>query len=417
MEKTLEFVQKEKEILEFWEKNKIFEKSIEQRPKTKSYVFFDGPPFATGSPHYGHILASLNKDVVPRYWTMKGFRVERRWGWDCHGLPVENLIEQELGLKNKKDIESIGVEKFNQACKDSVLRYVDEWKKVIPRIGRWVDMDHPYKTMDFDYMESIWWAFGQLWDKGLIYRDYKSMHICPRCGTTLSNFEVTQGYKDVEDLTVTIKFKLRDGENTFVLAWTTTPWTLLGNVALAVGKDIGYVKIQIKNEFYVLAKERLEIIKNEYKIIEEMKGKDLVGLEYEPLFDYFSKKDDLKNKENGWKIYDADFISTEEGTGIVHIAPAFGEDDLKLGYLKNLPFVQHVKEDGCFTEEVKDWAGEEVKPKDDISKIDRKIVKWLEQRNKLLFQEKIIHSYPFCWRCDTPLLNYATSSWFVKVTA
>ncbi len=417
MEKTLEFVQKEKEILEFWEKNKIFEKSIEQRPKTKSYVFFDGPPFATGSPHYGHILASLNKDVVPRYWTMKGFRVERRWGWDCHGLPVENLIEQELGLKNKKDIESIGIEKFNQACKDSVLRYVDEWKKVIPRIGRWVDMDHPYKTMDFDYMESVWWAFEQLWNKGLIYRDYKSMHICPRCGTTLSNFEVTQGYKDIEDLTVTIKFKLRDGENTFVLAWTTTPWTLPGNTALVVGKDISYVKIQIKNEFYVLAKDRLKIIKDEYKIIEEMKGEDLVGLEYEPLFDYFSKKGDLKNKESGWKIYDADFVSTEEGTGIVHIAPAFGEDDLKLGFLKALPFIQHVKEDGCFTEEVKDWAGEEVKPKNDISKIDRKIVKWLEQKNKLLFQEKIIHSYPFCWRCDTPLLNYATSSWFVKVTA
>lgn len=417
MEKTLKFIQKEKEVLEFWKKNKIFEKSIEQRPKTKSYVFYDGPPFATGSPHYGHILASLIKDAVPRYWTMKGFRVERRWGWDCHGLPVENLIEQELGLKNKKDIESIGIDKFNQACKDSVLRYVDEWKKVIPRIGRWVDMDHPYKTMDFDYMESVWWAFKQLWDKGLIYRDYKSMHICPRCGTTLSNFEVTLGYKDIEDLSVTIKFKLKDRENTFVLAWTTTPWTLPGNVALAVGKDIDYVKIQIDKKFYILAKDRLKVIKDEYKIIEEMKGKDLVGLEYEPLFDYFSKKDDLKNKENGWKIYDADFVSTEEGTGIVHIAPAFGEDDLKLGYLKDLPFVQHVDEGGCFTGEVKDWAGEEAKPKDDVSKTDRKVVQWIEKQNKLFSQEKIVHKYPFCWRCDTPLLNYATFSWFVKVTA
>jgi len=417
MEKTLEFIQKEKEILEFWEKNKIFEKSIEQRPKEKSYVFFDGPPFATGLPHYGHILASLIKDVVPRYWTMKGFRVERRWGWDCHGLPVENLIEQELNLKNKKDIEAIGIEKFNQVCKDSVLRYVNEWKKVIPRIGRWVDMEHPYKTMDFNYMESIWWVFKQLWDKGLVYKDYKSMHICPRCGTTLSNFEVTQGYKDVEDLTVTIKFKLKDKENTFVLAWTTTPWTLPGNVALAVGKNIDYVKIQIGNEFYILAKDRLDIVKDKYKIIEEIKGKDLVGLEYEPLFDYFSKKDDLKNKENGWKIYDADFVFTEEGTGVVHIAPAFGEDDLKLGYLKKLPFVQHVDEGGCFINEVIEWAGEEVKPKDDISKTDRKVVEWLKQKGKLLSQEKMIHSYPFCWRCDTPLLNYATSSWFVKVTA
>ena len=417
MKKTLEFIQKEKEVLEFWEKNKIFEKSIEQRPKTKSYVFYDGPPFATGLPHYGHILASLIKDVVPRYWTMKGFRVERRWGWDCHGLPVENLIEQELGLKNKKDIEKIGIEKFNQACRACVLRYVDEWKKVIPRIGRWVDMDNPYKTMDFNYMESIWWVFKQLWDKGLIYRDYKSMHICPRCGTTLSNFEVTQGYKDVEDLSVTIKFKLIDKENTFVLAWTTTPWTLPGNVALAVCKDIKYVKIQIKNEFYLLAKDRLNVIKDEYKIIEEIKGKDLVGLEYEPLFDYFSKEDDLEDKENGWKIYDADFVSIEEGTGIVHIAPAFGEDDLKLGQLKKLPFVQHVDESGCFIDEVTEWAGKEVKPKNNISKIDSEIIIWLEQKNRLFSKEKIIHSYPFCWRCDTPLLNYATSSWFVKVTA
>ena len=417
MEKVLEFIQKEKEILKFWEKNKIFEKSIEQRPKDKSYVFYDGPPFATGLPHYGHILASLIKDVVPRYWTMKGFRVERRWGWDCHGLPVENLVEQELGLKNKKDIEKIGIEKFNEACRNSVLRYVDEWKKVIPRIGRWVNMDNAYKTMDFDYMESIWWAFKQLWNKELVYKDYKSMHICPRCGTTLSNFEVTQGYKNVEDLSVTVKFKLKEKKDTFILAWTTTPWTLPGNVALAIGKDINYVKIQIKNEFYLLAKDRLEIIKDKYKIIEEINGTDLVGLEYEPLFDYFSKKDDLENKENGWKIYDADFVSIEEGTGIVHIAPAFGEDDLKLGQLKKLPFVQHVDESGCFINEVTEWAGEEVKPKNNISKIDSEIIILLEQKNRLFSKEKIIHSYPFCWRCDTPLLNYATSSWFVKVTS
>jgi len=417
MEKNLEFIQKEKEILDFWQKNKTFEKSIEQRPKNKSYVFYDGPPFATGLPHYGHILASLIKDVVPRYWAMRGFRIERRWGWDCHGLPIENLIEQELNLKNKKDIESLGMNKFNQACKDSVLRYVDEWKKVIPRIGRWVDMEHPYKTMDFDYMESVWWVFEQLWNKGLIYRDYKSMHICPRCGTTLSNFEVTLGYKDIEDLSVIIKFKLKKEKDTFILAWTTTPWTLPGNVALAVGKNIDYVKIQIDKEFYILAKDRLEIIKNKYEIINKIKGKDLLGLEYEPLFGYFFQKNDLKNKDNGWKVYDANFVSTEGGTGIVHIAPAFGEDDLNLGRLKNLPFIQHVKEDGCFTEEVKDWAGEEVKPKDDISKTDRKVVQWLEKQNKLFSQEKIIHSYPFCWRCDTPLLNYATFSWFMKVTA
>ncbi|MDD5760469.1 MAG: isoleucine--tRNA ligase [Candidatus Pacebacteria bacterium] len=417
MEKTLEFIQKEKEILGFWQKNKIFEQSIDQRPKDKGYVFYDGPPFATGLPHYGHILASLIKDAVSRYWTMRGFRIERRWGWDCHGLPIENLIEQELGLKSKKDIEKIGIDKFNQTCKEVVLRYADEWKKIIPRIGRWVDMENAYRTMDFNYMESVWWVFKELWGKGLIYEGYKSMHICPRCGTTLSNFEVSLGYKDAEDLAVTIKFKAKDLKETFFLAWTTTPWTLPGNVALAVGNNIDYLKIQIKNNYYILAEKRLEIIKDDYRIIERMKGKDLVGLAYEPLFDYFSKQKDLENKENGWKIYAADFVSIEEGTGIVHIAPAFGEDDLALGRKENLPFIQHVKGDGRFRKEVRDWENQEVKPRDNISKTDMKIVEWLGKQNKLFSQEKIVHSYPFCWRCDSPLLNYATSSWFVKVTA
>jgi isoleucyl-tRNA synthetase len=417
MAKTLEFIEKEKEILDFWQKNKIFEQSIEQRPKNKGYVFYDGPPFATGLPHYGHILASLIKDAVPRYWTMRGFRIERRWGWDCHGLPIENLIEQELNLKNKKDIEKIGIDKFNQTCRESVLRYASEWQKIIPRIGRWVDMENAYKTMDFDYMESIWWVFKQLWSKGLIFEDYKSMHICPRCGTTLSNFEVSSGYKDVEDLAVTVKFRLKGEPKTFVLAWTTTPWTLPGNVALAVGSDINYLKVQLKDSYYLLAEKRLEMIKDDYKIVERIKGKDLVGLEYEPLFDYFSKQKDLENKENGWKIYAGDFVSLEEGTGVVHIAPAFGEDDLALGRKEKLPFIQHVGENGRFTREVSEWQGQEVKPKDDISKIDREIVQWLKEQNKLFSEEKIIHSYPFCWRCDSPLLNYAASSWFVKVTA
>lgn len=417
MDKCLEFVEKEKEILDFWQKNKVFEKSIKQRSEDKSYVFYDGPPFATGLPHYGHILASLIKDAVPRYWAMRGFRIERVWGWDCHGLPVENLIEQELNLKNKKDIEEIGVDKFNQACKESVLRYVDEWKKVIPRIGRWVDMEHSYKTMDFKYMESIWWVFKQLWDKGLIYEGYKSMHICPRCGTTLSNFEVSLGYKETKDISITLKFKLKDQENTFILAWTTTPWTLPGNVALAVGKDIDYVKIQVGNEYYILAEKRLEVVKDEYRVIEKIKGKDLIGLEYEPLFDYFSKQDALENKQNGWKIYSGEFVSIEEGTGVVHIAPAFGEDDLALGRKEKLPFIQHVGGDGCFIKEVRKWAEEEVKPKEDILKTDKKIIQWLKNQGKLFNQEEVVHKYPFCWRCDSPLLNYATSSWFVKVTA
>jgi isoleucyl-tRNA synthetase len=403
--------------LDFWQKNKIFEKSIEQRPEDKSYVFYDGPPFATGLPHYGHIVASLIKDAVPRYWTMRGFRIERVWGWDCHGLPVENLIEQEMGFKNKRDIENIGIDKFNQACKESVLRYVDEWKEVIPRIGRWVDMEHSYKTMDFEYMESVWWAFKQLWDKGLIYQGYKSMHICPRCGTTLSNFEVSLGYKEVKDVAITLKFKLRDQENTFILAWTTTPWTLPGNVALAIGKDIDYVKIQIEDNYYILAEKRLEIIKDKYQVIKKIKGKDLIGLKYEPLFDCFSKQESLENKENGWKVYDGEFVSIEEGTGVVHIAPAFGEDDLALGRKEKLPFIQHVGGDGCFVKEIGDWAGEEVKPKGDILKTDKRIIQWLEEQGKLFNQEEVIHKYPFCWRCDSPLLNYATSSWFVRVTA
>ena len=413
----LEFIKNEKQVLDFWQKNKIFEQSTEQRSKDKTYVFYDGPPFATGLPHYGHILASLIKDAIPRYWAMRGFRIERRWGWDCHGLPIENLIEQELNLKNKKDIEKIGIAKFNQACQESVLRYVDEWKKIVPRIGRWVDMENAYKTMDFDYMESIWWVFKQLWSRDLIYLDHKSMHICPHCGTTLSNFEVGLGYKETEDLAVTVKFKLKNQDNTFILAWTTTPWTLPGNVALAVGKNIEYLKIKIDNDYYILAEKRIEIIKEKYEIIEKIKGEKLVGLEYEPLFDYFSEQKDLENRKNGWKIYLGDFVSLEEGTGVVHIAPAFGEDDLNLGKAKQLPFIQHVEEDGRFTEEVKDWAGEEVKPKEDILKIDIKITQWLQEKNRLFNQEKVIHSYPFCWRCDSPLLNYATSSWFVRVTA
>lgn len=417
MGRELEFIKNEKEVLDFWQKNKIFEQSIEQRPKNKTYVFYDGPPFATGMPHYGHILASLIKDAVPRYWAMNGFRIERRWGWDCHGLPVENLIEQELQLKNKKDIEDIGIDKFNKACEQSVLRYVNEWQKIIPRIGRWVDMENSYQTMSLSYMESIWWVFKQLWDKGLIYQGYKSMHICPRCGTTLSNFEVGLGYQETEDIALTLKFKLKNKEDTFILAWTTTPWTLPGNVALAVGKDINYLKIKIDNEYYILAEKRIEIIKDKFKVIEKIKGEKLIGLEYEPLFNYFSTQEGLENKENGWRIYPADFVSIEEGTGVVHIAPAFGEDDLNLGKQNQLPLIQHVSEDGRFVKEVRDWAGEEVKPKEDRLKIDLKITQWLQEHNKLFNQEKVVHSYPFCWRCDSSLLNYATTSWFVKVTA
>ena len=434
------FPKMEEEVLEFWEKNKIFEKSVDREAENGEYVFYDGPPFATGLPHYGHLVASIMKDAVPRYWTMKGYRVERRWGWDCHGLPIENLAEKELGLEDKTDIEKYGVAKFNEYCSSIVLRYAEEWKKTIRRIGRWVDMENDYKTMDSNYTESIWWVIKSLWEKDLLYRGHKSMHMCPRCGTTLSNFEVTLGYKDIKDLSATAKFELVDEPGTYILAWTTTPWTLIGNVALAVGSNIDYALVEVadKNmsgsnpseagktklnpamQKVIIAKNRIEEIftkqGDEYKILEEFKGSALFGKSYQPLFDYFSKDENLENKENGWKVFTGDFVSTEDGTGVVHIAPAFGEDDLNLGKEYNLPWAQHVDGAGRFTKEVKDWSGEEVKPKDDVKATDKKIIEWLKENNKLFASDEYAHSYPHCWRCDTPLLNYATDSWFVRVT-
>lgn len=417
MEKSF-FSQMEEKILKFWKENKIFKKSIEQRDEKKSYVFYDGPPFANSLPHYGHILQSVIKDIIPRYWTMKGYRVERRWGWDCHGLPVENSIEKELNLKSKKDIEEIGINKFNEACRASVLRYTNEWRAIIERTGRWVDMDNDYKTMDLKYMESVWWVFKSLWEKGLVCQNYKSMHICPRCETTLSNFEVTLEYKNIKDLSVIAKFELIDEPNIYILAWTTTPWTLPGNVALAINSKINYVKIRIANqdEFFILAKERISVIKEPYEIIEEFKGEELIGKKYKPLFDYYSKDKNLENCGNGWKIYPADFVSIEEGTGVVHIAPAFGEDDMNLRKENNLPFIQHVGMNGRFIDKVVDFKGMEVKSKDNHQTTDIEIIKYLTKNNQLFSKEKYEHSYPYCWRCDTPLLNYATNSWFVKVT-
>jgi len=413
-------VQEEK-TLAFWREHDVFAKSLgKNKEGDERFVFYDGPPFATGLPHYGHIIASIIKDAIPRYETMRGKYVRRIWGWDCHGLPIENLIEKELGLERKSDIEKMGIGKFNTAACASVMRYDNEWKKIIPRIGRWVDMEHGYKTMDWTYTESIWWAFKTLSDKGLIYQGYKSMHICPRCGTTLANAEVAQGYKDITDISVTAKFELADEPGTYVLAWTTTPWTLPGNVALAVGEDIDYVEIAPKKEegtHYILAKDRLDVFSDEYDVAREFKGKELVGKLYKPLFDYYAKSASLKNQQNGWKIYPADFVTIESGTGVVHIAPAFGEDDMELGKTFNLPFVQHVGMDGVFTPEVVDFAGASVKPKDDHQKTDIAILKFLAGKGALFSKEKITHSYPHCWRCDTPLLNYAASSWFVKVTA
>ena len=434
-------IDREIEIIKFWRDQKIFEKSLKQTEGSEIFSFYDGPPFATGLPHYSHLVAGLMKDVVPRYQTMKGKYVSRRWGWDCHGLPIENLIEQELGVKDKKEIEA-DIKKFNQECQNCVLRYASEWRKTVERMGRWVDMDNDYKTMDSWYMESIWWVFKSLWEKKLIYQGYKSMHICPRCGTTLSNFEVTQNYKDITDLSAIAKFELVDEPGTYILAWTTTPWTLPGNVALAVGPRIDYVKVEFEGKKYILAKANVEQIfeGREFKIVSAVKAKDLESKKYKPLFDYFVSAD-LENKAepsgsaandaeakasatrgsgDGWQnIYTiqlADFVTVEDGTGVVHIAPGFGEDDMNLGKEKNLPMIKHVDPTGRFTSEVRDFAGEPVKPKEDTQAMDVKIVEYLDKKGLIFAQEKFNHSYPLCWRCDTPLLNYATSSWFVRVT-
>lgn len=415
--------QEEQKILDYWDEHGVFEKSVAARPEKNPYHFYDGPPFATGLPHYGHIVASLMKDAVPRYWTMRGKRVERRWGWDCHGLPVENIIEKDLNLNSKKDIEAYGVAKFNEACRATVLKYAGEWKKTVRRMGRWVDMENDYKTMDLSYMESVWWVFRQLWDMGLVYKGHKAMHICPRCVTPLSNFEVTQGYKDVKDISVTAKFKilgdkLKKSFNTtgdfYILAWTTTPWTLPGNVLLAVGEEIEYLVCTTEelNTFFVVAKERAEAVMKDkkYKVERIIKGLDLIGLEYEPLFPYFA------DTPNAFRVVAGDFVTTADGTGVVHIAPAFGEDDYNLGKREGLPLVQHVTMEGKFIPAVKDFVGREVKPKEDPTATDVEILKWLAANHKLFSKESFTHSYPHCWRCDTPLLNYATDCWFIKVT-
>jgi len=422
MPEKSEAAKREEATLAFWEREHIFEKSLAKKSPKGEYVFYDGPPFATGTPHYGHIVASVIKDVIPRYWTMRGYHVPRKWGWDCHGLPIENIVEKELGFKHKKDIKEYGIAKFNERCRESVLTYVDYWKTFIPRIGRWADMEHAYLTMDKPFMESVWWVFKEMYDKGLVYEDYRSMHICPRCETTLSQQEVAEGYKDVKDISVTVKFKLKNPEKiglqgeVYFLAWTTTPWTLPGNVALAVGAEIEYGVYEIDGVHVVMAKNLAPL----QEAFASFKGRELAGLEYEPPFDYYVRDANLKNRENGWKVYVADFVTTDTGTGIAHEAPAFGADDWELSQKVHLPFVQHVNMDGTMKSEVRDFAGLEVKPRSDDDSVrlgtDIAVLKYLQEHGTFFSKENITHAYPHCWRCDTPLLNYATSSWFVSVT-
>ena len=418
---------REEAVLAFWNEHDIFNTSVAKDAPKGDFVFYDGPPFATGLPHYGHILASTIKDAVPRFWTMNGYRVRRKWGWDCHGLPLENLIEKKLGLATKRDIEAYGVKNFNEAARGAVMEYADDWKRIIPRMGRWADMDSDYKTMDSSYTESVWWVFKELNEKGLVYEGFKSMHLCPRCGTTLSNFEVNLGYKDIKDIAVTVRLPFVDEPDTSLLVWTTTPWTLPGNMAAAVHEDGDYAKVRVTTETggetVILAKTRLEQLNTEnYEVLEIVKGKDLVGRAYLPPFDSWQKQE-FEGKENAWKVYHADYVELEgDGTGAVHLAPAYGEEDMELARREGVPIVHHVDPDGRFKEFVSEFAGLVVKPKDDdaaeITHLDTdiEVVKKLKENGRLFRKENVTHSYPHCWRCDTPLLNYATTSWFVRVT-
>jgi isoleucyl-tRNA synthetase len=406
---AVNFSEVEKGVLVFWKEHRTFEKSLGLRKGSPEFVFYDGPPFATGLPHYGHLLPGTIKDIVPRYQTMRGRYVDRRFGWDCHGLPVEYEVEQALKISGKTEIEKMGVDVFNEKCRGIVLRYTKEWRSIVQRMGRWVDFDHDYKTMDATYMESIWWVFKSLWDKGLIYEGQKILPYCPRCSTPLSNFETNQGYLDVTDPAITIRFRIEGQENAYILAWTTTPWTLPSNVALAVGKDIAYARVTEKDgTVYYLARERMPAYykkSEDYASVTEVKGSTLVGLRYEPLFPYYA----AKKAEGAFRIVAADFVSTEDGTGVVHIAPGFGEDDYRLGQAENLPAPCPIDAEARFTAEVPDYAGRAVK------ETDEDIMKRLKQEKKLIHRSTIKHSYPHCWRCDTPLIYRGISTWFVKV--
>ena len=409
VDSKLSFPNMEEGILEFWQKHKIFEKSIQQRDGCEEYVFYDGPPFATGLPHFGHFVPGTIKDIIPRYKAMRGKKVERRFGWDCHGLPVEYEMEKELGISGKRQIEEYGIARFNEACRSIVLRYTAEWRSVITRLGRWVDFDNDYKTMEPDYMESIWWIMQELWKRELLYEGFYILPYCPRCSTALSNFELNLGgYQDVQDPSITVKFKLLNEESTYFLAWTTTPWTLPSNLALALGPEIEYVKVADGQEFYIVAKERLETYyKNpqDYKVVQEYRGKELAGLEYEPLFPYFASL----RERGAFRTHVADYVSIEEGTGIVHTAPGFGEDDYTLLKGSDVPTVCPVDAEARFTEEVTDYQGLFVK------EADKRIVKDLKARGVVVHHSSYLHAYPHCWRCTSPLIYRAISSWFVNI--
>jgi len=447
----LAFPQREKRIMEFWRENDIFKKSLSNREGCPAFVFYEGPPTANGMPTIGHVIARTMKDLVCRYKTMTGYYVGRKAGWDTHGLPVELEVEKELGISGKKQIEDYGIEKFNQKCKESVFRYVDEWNQLTERIGYWLDLDHPYITLTNDYIESVWWSLKRFWEAGLLYQAHKVVPYCPRCGTPLSSHEVAQGYAAVEDPSIYVKLRLKedtrhktqdirhetsdmrhetgDGkseipslksqvpslESVFLLIWTTTPWTLPSNVAVAVGEDYSYVAVESYGETLILAEELLNDVfggsagaspsQGTPRIIKRMTGAELVGKSYEPLFEF------IRSDKKAYYVIAGDFVTLKEGTGIVHMAPAFGQDDYEMSKVYDLPVLQPVDPDGRFTEEVTPWAGMFVKD------ADPGIIQNLEERGLLFKKDLYLHDYPFCWRCDSPLLYYARSSWFIRTTS
>ncbi len=397
----------EEAVLAYWDETDAFKKSVDLRPAKNPYVFYDGPPFATGLPHYGHILSSTAKDVIPRYFTMRGFRVERVWGWDCHGIPIENMIEQELGLQGgKKGIEELGIAQFNAACRAAILKFDQEWESIIKRIGRWVDFKNSYKTMDKSFMESVWWAFKKLHDSGLVYQGRKVILYCPRCATPLSNFEIAMdnSYKVATDNSVYVAFELHDNPGTYFLAWTTTPWTLLGNVALAIDPQAEYVKVKLENTFYWLANNRLSILPGKYQVVEQARGASLLNISYKPLYPYM----DTAGKRAHYTV-PASFVSLEEGTGIVHTAALYGEEDYQLAIEHDLPLVDSLDESGKFLPHITPLAGLFYK------KAETWVIDDLTRRNLLLKKEKIEHSYPFCYRCGTPLYYNAVPAWFINI--
>lgn len=405
--------QTEHQILEFWAKERTFYISNDQRRSTgKEFSFYDGPPFANGLPHYGHLLASTIKDIVPRYWNMRGYYVERRFGWDCHGLPVEYEVEKKLNLKGRKDIVDLGIDKFNETCRETVFHYAEEWQKTVTRIGRWVDWENQYRTMDKDFMESVWWVLSELYKKGLVYRDAKIVAYSPRITAVVSNFEANQNYKDVQDPSVSVKFKLAD-EDAYLIAWTTTPWTLISNLALAVGPEITYVKVRDKehNEVYYLAKDRLNFVykqskkntESKFEILAELPAAQLIGRKYQPLFPYF------KDQPNAFQVLAAEFVTLDSGTGIVHCAPAYGEDDFAICRANGIDIVDPLDDEARYTSAIPEYLGQYVKD------ADKQIIQDLKASGKLLRQDVLVHSYPHCDRTDDPLIYRAVPSWYVAV--